>query len=168
MAEKTGRKNPARRTKVLMAKAGLDYHDRGQMLVSRALMNAGMEVVYLDTGNMAEEIVSVAIQEDVDVLGISSMTAAHMVHMKKIMKLLKDRQRDDILVLLGGIVPRQDIPKLKAMGVGEVFGPSSTLSAIVDYIRRNVPGTAPQGEAASQVPAGSPGRGPRPLRGRSR
>jgi len=110
-----------------MAKAGLDYHDRGQMLVSRAFMKAGMEVIYLDTGNIPEEIVNAALQEDVDVLGISSMTAAHMVHVKKIMHLLKENNRENILVLLGGIIPKQDIPLLKEMGVAEVFGPSSSV-----------------------------------------
>lgn len=139
MAERRKKPKYARKTKVLIAKAGLDYHDRGQMLVSRALMRAGMEVVYLDTGNMAEEIVSAAIQEDVDVLGISSMTAAHMVHMKKIMSLLKKNRREDILVILGGIIPKQDIPKLKAMGVSEIFGPSSSTAEIVGYIQQNHP-----------------------------
>jgi methylmalonyl-CoA mutase C-terminal domain/subunit len=138
MSSKGKRPGHHRKTKVLMAKAGLDYHDRGQMLVSRAFMKAGMEVIYLDTGNIPEEIVNAAIQEDVDVLGISSMTAAHMVHVEKIMDLLKVNQRENILVLLGGIIPKQDIPKLKEMGVSEVFGPSSNVNEIVDYVNRKV------------------------------
>lgn len=138
MAAKGKKPGNRRKTRVLMAKAGLDYHDRGQMLVSRAFMKAGMEVIYLDTGNIPEEIVNAALQEDVDVLGISSMTAAHMVHVKKIMHLLKENKRENILVLLGGIIPKQDIPILKEMGVAEVFGPSSNVIDIVDYVQRNV------------------------------
>ena len=138
MAVKGKKSENQRKTRVLMAKAGLDYHDRGQMLVSRAFMKAGMEVIYLDTGNIPEEIVNAALQEDVDVLGISSMTAAHMVHVKKIMHLLKENNRENILVLLGGIIPKQDIPLLKEMGVAEVFGPSSSVIDIIDYVQRNV------------------------------
>ncbi len=127
-----------RKIRCLISKVGLDYHDRGSLLIAKSLADAGMEVIYLDAGQTPVGIVNTAIQEDVDMLGVSCMTAAHMENMGKIMNLLREKKGKDILVLLGGIVPKEDIPKLKQMGVAEVFGPASLLNEIVDYIQQQI------------------------------
>ncbi|MFH1447693.1 MAG: cobalamin-dependent protein [Candidatus Micrarchaeota archaeon] len=128
-----------RKIRVLMSKAGLDYHDRGLMLVSKALADAGMEVIYLDAGQMPEQIVETAIQEDVDVVGISSMTAAYREHMGKMTSLLRRAEAKDILVILGGIIQKRDVAELREMGVAQVFGPGSRLAEIVSFVRKNAP-----------------------------
>ncbi len=125
-----------RKIRVLMSKIGMDYHNRGLLLVSRALSEVGMEVIILDAGQLPESVVKTAIQEDVDLLGISCMTAAHMERMRKVISLLEKADRKDIVVFLGGTIPKRDIPKLKEIGVAEVFGPGSDLSDIVTCVQR--------------------------------
>ncbi|MFQ5924413.1 MAG: cobalamin B12-binding domain-containing protein [Dehalococcoidia bacterium] len=122
--------------RVLMAKPGFDGHWRGATVVSLALRDAGMDVIY--TGNLPpEEIVEAAIQEDVDVIGLSILAAGHMKLISEVIQLLRDKGVTDTLVVVGGTIPQEDIPKLKEMGVAEVFHPGSRLEAIVDYVRNN-------------------------------
>jgi len=127
-----------RRIKVLVAKLGLDGHDRGAKVVARALRDAGMEVVYTGIRQTPEQVVNAALQEDVDVVGISILSGAHMALVPRVLELLREKGLDDVAVVVGGIIPGDDIPKLKAMGVKEVFIPGTPLNAIVDFIRRNV------------------------------
>ncbi len=127
-----------RRIKVLIAKPGLDGHDRGAKVVARALRDAGMEVVYTGLRQTPEQIVETAIQEDVDVIGLSILSGAHMTLLPRVTELLKERGIDDVLVIAGGIIPTEDIPALKKAGIAEIFGPGSPLKEIIEYIRRNV------------------------------
>ena len=124
--------------RVLVAKPGLDGHDRGAKIVARALRDAGMEVVYTGLHQTAEMIVETAIQEDVNVIGLSLLSGAHMTLFMDVTKLLKEKGLDDVLVIGGGIIPEQDIPKLKKVGVSGVFGPGTHCDDIVDFIRKNV------------------------------
>jgi methylmalonyl-CoA mutase C-terminal domain/subunit len=126
------------RIRVLVAKPGLDGHDRGAKVVARGLRDSGMEVIYTGLRQTPEQIVATAIQEDVDVIGLSCLSGAHMTLFPKIMELLKKAGACDILVTAGGIVPADDVPKLKKLGISAVFGPGTTLDDIVDYIRKNV------------------------------
>ncbi|HEY8849959.1 MAG TPA: cobalamin B12-binding domain-containing protein, partial [Thermoanaerobaculia bacterium] len=107
--------------RVLIAKPGLDGHDRGAKIIARALRDAGMEVIYTGLRQTPEQIVSAAIQEDVDAIGLSILSGAHNVLFPEIMRLLKEEGGDDIIVFAGGIIPEQDIPKLKALGIREIF-----------------------------------------------
>jgi methylmalonyl-CoA mutase C-terminal domain/subunit len=129
--------------RVLLAKPGLDSHDAGVKTVAFALRDAGMEVVYTGLRQTAEQIARVALQEDVDVVGLSIMSGAYMVLTQKVIRALRAAGRQDVLVLVGGQIPKKDIPKLKELGVGEVFPTGrSRLQDIVAYIRNNVqPGT---------------------------
>lgn len=129
---------PKRRIKVLVAKLGLDGHDRGAKVVARALKDAGMEVVYTGIRQTPEQVVNAAIQEDVDVIGISILSGAHMALIPRVMELLKEKGMDDILVTVGGTIPTDDIKKLKSMGVAEVFIPGTPLSEIIEFIKKNV------------------------------
>ena len=122
--------------KVLVAKPGLDGHDRGAKIVARALRDAGMEVVYTGLHQTPEMIVTAAIQEDVDVVGVSILSGAHMTIFPKIMDLLKERDVDDIVVIGGGVIQEADIPKLKAFGVREVFRDGAKLEEIVQFIEK--------------------------------
>jgi methylmalonyl-CoA mutase C-terminal domain/subunit len=127
-----------RKIRVLVAKPGLDGHDRGAKVVARALRDAGMEVIYTGLHQTADMIVETAIQEDVDVIGLSLLSGAHMTLFIDVTKLLKDKSMDNVLVVGGGIVPEEDIPKLKKAGVAGVFGPGTHCDDIVNFIKTNV------------------------------
>jgi len=124
--------------RVLLAKPGLDGHDRGAKVVARALREAGMEVIYTGLHQTPEQIVEAAIQEDVDVVGLSILSGAHMALVPRVIELLKKEGADDLLVTVGGIIPEDDIPKLEAIGVKGVFGPGTSTAEIVKFIRENV------------------------------
>jgi len=121
--------------RVLVAKPGLDGHDRGAKVVARALRDAGMEVIYTGLHQTPEMIVEAAIQEDVDVVGLSILSGAHMTLFPKVLNLLKEKGAGHILLTGGGIIPREDAEKLHEMGVGRLFGPGTHSSEIVEYIR---------------------------------
>lgn len=125
-----------RKIRVLIAKAGLDGHDRGAKVIAAALRDAGMEVIYTGLRQTPEMIVEAALQEDVDVIGISILSGAHMTIFPKVLKLMKERGLEDVLLTGGGIIPKEDIQKLKEMGVGELFTPGTPTSAIADYIKK--------------------------------
>jgi methylmalonyl-CoA mutase C-terminal domain/subunit len=127
-----------RKIRVLIAKPGLDGHDRGAKVIARALRDAGMEVIYTGLRKTPEQVVHAALQEDVDVIGISVLSGAHMAIVPRIMKLLQEHGATDVVVIVGGIIPPMDIPKLKALGVDEVFVPGSSLDEIVAFIRERV------------------------------
>ena len=126
------------RIRVLVAKPGLDGHDRGAKIIARAFRDAGFEVVYTGLRQTPEQVVTAALQEDVDVIGLSVLSGAHMTLCPRIMELMKKEKLDDVLVLVGGIIPDQDIPKLKDLGVSEVFQPGVSTEDIIEYVRRNV------------------------------
>jgi len=125
-------------TKVLVAKPGLDGHDRGAKIVARALRDAGMEVVYTGLHQTPEMIVTAAVQEDVDVIGVSILSGAHMTVFPRIMKLLEERGVDDICVVGGGVIQENDVPRLKALGVRAVFDAEATTKDLIDGIERIV------------------------------
>lgn len=125
--------------RVLVGKPGLDGHDRGAKVIARALRDAGMEVIYSGLFQSPEQIVETAIQEDVDVIGLSILSGAHDVLVPKIIGLLKKRKVSDIMVLVGGIIPQEDGRKLKKIGVAEVFGPGTSTKDIAKYIEANQP-----------------------------
>jgi methylmalonyl-CoA mutase C-terminal domain/subunit len=127
-----------RKIRVLVAKPGLDGHDRGAKVIARALRDAGMEVIYTGLRQTPEMIAAAALQEDVDAVGVSILSGAHNTLCPRIIQLLKDRGMDDCLVLVGGIVPKEDISKLKEQGVSEVFLPGTSTEAIVKFLRENV------------------------------
>ncbi|MFQ6037697.1 MAG: cobalamin B12-binding domain-containing protein [Candidatus Aminicenantales bacterium] len=127
-----------RKIRVLVAKPGLDGHDRGAKVISRALRDAGFEVVYTGLRRTPEEIVNAAIQEDVDVVGLSILSGAHNVLFPQIMDLLKKKGAEDIVVIGGGIIPQKDIPRLKKIGIAEIFLPGSPTQDIVRWIKENV------------------------------
>lgn len=131
-----------RKLRILVAKPGLDGHDRGAKIIARALRDAGMEVIYTGLHQTPEMIVNAAIQEDVDAIGMSIMSGAHMTLFPAVMTLLKDSKAEDIRVFGGGIIPDDDIPKLKGMGVTEIFTPGSSTQDIVQWIRSNIPARA--------------------------
>lgn len=131
-----------RKLRILVAKPGLDGHDRGAKIIARALRDAGMEVIYTGLHQTPEMIVNAAIQEDVDAIGMSIMSGAHMTLFPAVMTLLKDSKAEDIRVFGGGIIPDDDIPKLKGMGVTEIFTPGSSTQDIVQWIRTNIPARA--------------------------
>jgi methylmalonyl-CoA mutase C-terminal domain/subunit len=124
--------------RVVVAKPGLDGHDRGAKVVARALRDAGMEVVYTGLHQTPEQIVDTAIQEDADCIGLSVLSGAHMTLCAKVVELLRERDATDIVLTVGGIIPDDDIAELKAMGVAQVFTPGTTTQSIVDWIRANV------------------------------
>lgn len=124
--------------KVLIAKPGLDGHDRGAKVLALALRDEGFEVIYTGRRQTPESIVQAAIQEDVDVIGLSCLSGAHNYLFPKVIELLADKGIDDILVIGGGIIPEDDIPILKQKGIREIFGPGSRIQDIANYIRRNV------------------------------
>jgi methylmalonyl-CoA mutase C-terminal domain/subunit len=123
-----------RKIRILTAKVGLDGHDRGVKVVSRALRDAGVEVIYAGLHQTPEMVVEAALQEDVDGIGISLHSGAHMTLVPKVLKLLKARGMDDVVVFGGGIIPQEDIVELKKMGVVEVFTPGTSLQTIVDFV----------------------------------
>ena len=124
--------------RVLVAKPGLDGHDRGAKIIARALRDAGMEVIYTGLRQTPEMIVTAAIQEDVDCIGLSILSGAHNVIVPRITALLREQQAEDILVVLGGTIPTQDAPALKASGVSAIFGPGTPLETTINFIRENV------------------------------
>ena len=127
-----------RRIRVLVAKPGLDGHDRGAKVIARALRDAGMEVIYTGLRQTPEMIAAAALQEDVDAVGVSILSGAHNTLCPRIVQLLRDQGMDDCLVLLGGIVPQEDIAKLKSEGVAEVFLPGTSTEDIVSFLQQNV------------------------------
>jgi methylmalonyl-CoA mutase C-terminal domain/subunit len=129
-----------RRIRVLVAKPGLDGHDRGAKVVARALRDAGMEVIYTGLRQTPEMIVEAALQEDVDVVGLSVLSGAHLTWVPKVTDLLRERGAADVLVVVGGIIPDQDVPALKAAGVAGVFGPGTSTNDIVQFICARVGG----------------------------
>lgn len=131
--------------RVLVAKPGLDGHDRGAKIIARALRDAGMEVIYTGLRQTPEMIVNAAIQEDVDCVGLSILSGAHNAIVPRVTALLKERGAGDILVVLGGTIPQQDIEFLKSQGVSAIFGPGTSLDVTVNFIRENV---KPRGVAA--------------------
>ncbi|HLN56956.1 MAG TPA: cobalamin B12-binding domain-containing protein [Thermoanaerobaculia bacterium] len=122
--------------RVLIAKPGLDGHDRGAKVIARALRDAGMEVIYSGLRQSPEQIAAAAIQEDVDVVGLSILSGAHNVLFPEILKLLKEKGGEDILVLAGGIIPDKDIAHLKALGIREIFLPGTSTQSLVDFVRK--------------------------------
>jgi methylmalonyl-CoA mutase, C-terminal domain len=124
-----------RKIRVLIAKPGLDGHDRGAKVIARALRDSGMEVIYTGLRQTPEQIVAAAVQEDVDAIGLSILSGAHNVLFPEIMRLLKEENAEAIVVFAGGIIPEQDVPKLKALGIREIFLPGTPTSAAVNAIR---------------------------------
>jgi methylmalonyl-CoA mutase C-terminal domain/subunit len=129
-----------KKIRVLVAKPGLDGHDRGAKVVCRALRDAGMEVIYTGLRRTAEEIVNAAVQEDADLIGLSILSGAHPILFPKIIKLLQEKGAGDIPVIAGGIIPEKDIPKMKKAGIREIFLPGTSTQDIVKWIRENIPG----------------------------
>jgi len=129
---------PDRKIRVLVAKPGLDGHDRGAKVIARALRDAGMEVIYTGLRQTPEMVVNASLQEDVDVIGLSILSGAHNVIVPRVMDLLKQNQMDDVLVVIGGIIPDQDIEGLKKAGVSAVFQPGTPMDSIIEFIRANV------------------------------
>jgi len=127
----------ARKIRVLIAKPGLDGHDRGAKVIARALRDAGMEVIYTGIRQTPEQIVSTAIQEDVDIIGLSSLSGAHMSLFPKVVQILKEKGAGDIPVFGGGIIPIDDIEELKKAGIKKIFQPGASLEEIIRYIQEN-------------------------------
>jgi len=125
--------------RVLVAKPGLDGHDRGAKVIARALRDAGMEVIYTGLRQTPEMIVNAALQEDVHVIGLSILSGAHNAIVPRVLDLLRQNKMDDVLVVLGGIIPDQDIPNLKQAGVAAIFQPGTSMDTIVRFIRENAP-----------------------------
>jgi methylmalonyl-CoA mutase C-terminal domain/subunit len=124
--------------RVLLAKPGLDGHDRGVKVIARALRDAGMEVIYTGLRQTPEQIVNAALQEDVDIIGLSILSGAHMTIFPRVRELMREKGMDDVLLFGGGIIPEDDIPKLKERGVDAVFLPGTSTEEIIKYIRENV------------------------------
>ena len=129
----------ARKIRVVIAKPGLDGHDRGAKIIARALRDAGMEVIYTGLHQTPEQIVETAIQEDADAVGISILSGAHMTLVPRILSGLKDNGIDDVVVVVGGTIPGEDATSLKEQGVAEVFTPGAPTSQIVDFLRAEIP-----------------------------
>jgi len=133
-----------------VAKPGLDGHDRGAKVVARALRDAGMEVIYTGIRQTPEMIAEAALQEDVDIVGLSILSGAHMALCPRIIELLRNQEMDDVIVLLGGIIPDEDVEPLKQLGVKGVFGPGTSTHDIIDFIQRSMQaqelGTVPVGQ----------------------
>jgi methylmalonyl-CoA mutase, C-terminal domain len=127
-----------RRIRVVVAKPGLDGHDRGAKIIARALRDAGMEVIYTGLHQTPEQIVETVLQEDADAVGLSILSGAHMTLVPKVVELLRAQDAGDVLVTVGGTIPNQDIPKLKELGVAEVFTPGASTQAIIDFIQGSV------------------------------
>lgn len=135
-----------RRIRILIAKPGLDGHDRGAKIVARALSDAGMEVIYTGLHQTPERVVAAAVQESVDGIGLSILSGAHMTLIPKVLKLLKEKNADDIFVFAGGIIPEKDILTLKEMGVAEIFTPGTETTDIINFVQKTA---ARQGPPAS-------------------
>ena len=129
-------REPARRIRVVIAKPGLDGHDRGVKIVARALRDAGMEVIYTGLHQTPEQIVQTGVQEDADAIGLSVLSGAHMTLFSRVMELLRERGADDIVVFGGGIIPAEDIAELKELGVAAIFTPGAPTTDIVDWVNQ--------------------------------
>ena len=127
-----------KKIRVVVAKPGLDSHDRGAKVIARAFRDAGMEVIYTGLRQTPEQIVETALQEDVDVIALSILSGAHMTLFPRVMELVEERGLDDVLVFAGGIIPEEDISALKKIGIVEVFGPGTNTDELIEFIRRNV------------------------------
>lgn len=127
-----------KKIRVLIAKPGLDGHDRGAKVIARALRDAGMEVIYTGLRQTPEMIAEAALQEDVDVVGLSILSGAHMALVPRVMELLRANRLDKVRVFVGGIIPAEDVPALKALGVSEVYGPGTRMEAVATTIRKGV------------------------------
>ena len=130
----------ATRIRVLLAKPGLDGHDRGVKVIARALRDAGMEVIYTGLRQTPEQVVAAAVQEDVDAIGLSILSGAHMTLFPRVVELAKLEGIDDVIIFGGGIIPDEDIPRLKELGVSEVFTPGARMEQIIQFIRSKVRG----------------------------
>jgi methylmalonyl-CoA mutase C-terminal domain/subunit len=128
-----------RKIRVVVAKPGLDGHDRGAKIIARALRDAGMEVIYTGLHQTPEQIVETVLQEDADAVGLSILSGAHMTLVPRIVELLRGQGADDVVLVVGGTIPNEDIPELKKLGVSEIFTPGSSVQGIVDFIRDSVP-----------------------------
>tara|TARA_Y100000310_G_scaffold335729_1_gene418504 strand:+ start:532 stop:948 length:417 start_codon:yes stop_codon:yes gene_type:complete len=133
-----GRLNLERKARVLIAKPGLDGHDRGVKIIARAYRDAGFEVIYTGVHQTPEQIVNAAIQEDVDLVGLSCLSGAHLYLFSEVMRQLRERGADDITVIGGGIIPKEDVPKLREAGMKEVFLPGTSLAQIITWTRENI------------------------------
>ena len=129
---------PEKKIRVLVAKPGLDGHDRGAKVVARALRDAGMEVIYTGLRQTPEMIVEAALQEDVDVVGLSILSGAHMTLLPRIVNLLKENSLDDVLVVAGGIIPDEDVPALNELGVRGIFGPGTSTQEVIKFIKEEI------------------------------
>ena len=127
-----------RKIRVLVAKPGLDSHDRGAKIVARALRDAGMEVIYTGLRQTPEQIVETALQEDVDVIGLSILSGAHTTLFPRIMQLVKEKGLSDVMVFAGGIIPEEDVPEMKKIGIKEIFGPGTPTEVLVKYVKDRV------------------------------
>ncbi|HEY1358983.1 MAG TPA: cobalamin B12-binding domain-containing protein [Thermoleophilaceae bacterium] len=128
-----------RKIRVVVAKPGLDGHDRGAKIIARALRDAGMEVIYTGLHQTPEQIVETVLQEDAHAVGLSILSGAHMTLVPRIVELLKEQGADDVIVVVGGTIPNEDIPELKELGVAEIFTPGAPIQGIVDYIQESAP-----------------------------
>ena len=137
-ASHPGRKDSRHKTRVLIAKPGLDGHDRGAKVVARALRDAGMEVIYTGLRQTPEMIAEASLQEDVDVVGLSVLSGAHMALLPRIVEALRENDLHDVLVIAGGIIPDEDVPLLKEAGVHGIFGPGTPIDDIVKFIREHI------------------------------
>ena len=131
-------KDSVKRIRILVAKPGLDGHDRGARVIARAFRDAGFEVVYTGLHQTPEQIVAAAVQEDVDLIGLSVLSGAHMTLFTRVLELLKDNKADDVMVIGGGIIPEEDVPKLKGLGIKEIFLPGTSLDIIVNWVKDKV------------------------------
>ena len=134
-AEQSKSSRTSRKIRVVVAKPGLDGHDRGAKIIARVLRDAGMEVIYTGLHQTPEQIVETVLQEDADAVGLSILSGAHMTLVPKVIELLKAQDAGDVVVTVGGTIPAQDIPELKELGVAEVFTPGAPTQAIIDYIQ---------------------------------
>lgn len=130
------------RLRIVVAKPGLDGHDRGAKVIARALRDAGMEVIYTGLHQTPEQIVSAAVQEDADAIGMSVLSGAHETLFRRVMEILREQNIDDIVVFGGGIIPEGDIPALREMGVARIFTPGTTTNEVVEWVNENVGVTA--------------------------
>src|SRR3712207_1843277 len=130
----------ARKIRVVVAKPGLDGHDRGAKIIARALRDAGMEVIYTGLHQTPEQIAETVLQEDADAVGLSILSGAHMTLVPRVVSLLKEQGAEDVIVTVGGTIPADDVPELKSLGVAEVFTPGSSTQSIIDFIRQSVEG----------------------------
>ncbi len=131
--------NEEKKIRILVAKAGLDGHDKGALLVVSRLKNAGMEVIYTGLRNTVGQIINTAIQEDVDIIGVSILSGSHKQFAEKIITKMKESHMEDVLLVMGGVIPDEDIPVLKKIGVAEVFTQKASFEEIVNFIQKNIP-----------------------------